>query len=324
MTNPESLLKLVDARIEEYRSGLSDSNLYSPIAYMMGLGGKRMRPVLTLLGCELFEGRAEDALEPALAIEVFHNFTLLHDDIMDNAPVRRGLPTVFKKWGTSSAILSGDVMSIHACHILAEMNHPRSLDVIRELNRAAIEVCEGQQMDMDFEMYKSVDLDQYIEMIRLKTACLLAGALRMGAIVAGAPEADTKLISDFGENMGIAFQIMDDYLDVFGDQEKVGKQTGGDIIAGKKTFLVLEALALSHGTEREEFSELISDRTMEATSKVEKVIAIYRKLGVPEATLKAADNYVNRAMEALNSIAAPDHRKQVILEYLNTIARRQH
>ncbi|MBC7851409.1 MAG: polyprenyl synthetase family protein, partial [Chitinophagaceae bacterium] len=221
---------------------IEPASLYEPNRYFLGLGGKRVRPVICLMGNELFDTINEDAWKVANAIELFHNFTLIHDDIMDKAPLRRGKPTVHEKFGASTALLAGDVMMVAAYESLAKLDRLYIHQVLHLFNRTAREVCEGQQLDMDFEKMESVSLDQYLRMIELKTSVLLAASLRLGAILGGAGEGNQKHLYEFGRNLGIAFQIQDDYLDAFGDPAKFGKQVGGDIVANKKTFLLLHAL----------------------------------------------------------------------------------
>ena len=216
-------------------------NLYSPVNYILSIGGKRMRPILTLMATDLFGGDSKDSLHAAMAVEVFHNFTLLHDDIMDDAPLRRGKQTVHEKWDVNTAILSGDVMMIKAYGFLMEYKGEVYRAVMEVFNQTAIEVCEGQQMDVDFETRSDVSLEEYVEMIKLKTSVLVACALKMGAVIAGASDKDADLIYDFGLNLGLAFQLQDDYLDAFGNPETFGKQVGGDIIENKKTYLYIIA-----------------------------------------------------------------------------------
>jgi len=227
--------------------GASPVELYEPINYIMSLGGKRLRPCLLLMACDMFGGDVEQALAPALAIEVFHNFTLMHDDIMDKAPLRRGKPTVHEKWNANTAILSGDVMMVESNKLIMQVKDNILRPVLDVFNDTAVGVCEGQQIDMNFETRQDVQIDEYINMIRLKTAVLVGGALKMGALVGGADDAEGTLLYNFGEQLGIAFQLQDDILDVYGDPKKFGKQVGGDIISNKKTYLLIKALELAKG-----------------------------------------------------------------------------
>ena len=234
----KSLQELIEKELQQIQFPDRPKNLYEPIRYMLAVGGKRARPVLVLMGCEVFNGNRTEAIPAALAIEVFHNFTLLHDDIMDNAPLRRSKPTVHNKWNNSIAILSGDAMFVKACELMMQVNDKQIRTVMDIFLRTSTEVCEGQQMDMSFEKEKNVSITDYLKMIELKTAVLLGCSLQIGAIIGGADEIQSKHLYEFGKNIGIAFQLQDDLLDVFGDAEKFGKQTGGDIISNKKTFLI--------------------------------------------------------------------------------------
>ena len=236
----ERYKELIEARISAWCAALPDSGLYAPMAYLMDLPAKRVRPALVLMGSELFGGRAEHAIDEAIGIELFHNFTLMHDDIMDQAPLRRGRPTVHAKWGVNTAILSGDAMLVKAYQLMGKRP-----DVLALFSRYALEVCEGQQLDMDFERRDDVHIDEYVEMIRLKTAVLLSCALQVGAACAGASLEQQAHIGAYGEHLGLAFQLRDDLLDAFGDPAKVGKQVGGDLRAGKKTYLLIRGLERS-------------------------------------------------------------------------------
>ena len=242
-------LKIYQQKIEEGILNLNlpsyPTHLYEPINYILAIGGKRLRPTLVFIGCDLFNGDLNDALKPALAIEVFHNFTLMHDDIMDEAPLRRGKETVHKRWNLPIAILSGDAMFVKAQQLMMHVPDNNLRIILDTFNKTALEVCEGQQMDMDFESMKIVTIPNYIQMIRLKTAVLLGCSLKIGALIAGANELQANTIYNIGLNLGIAFQLQDDILDVYGDPNKFGKQVGGDIIANKKTFLLLKALELA-------------------------------------------------------------------------------
>ena len=221
------------------------ADLYEPVKYILSLGGKRMRPALLLMACDLFGGDVEAALSPALAIEVFHNFSLVHDDMMDNAPLRRGKATVHERWGQNAGILSGDVMLVLAYQLMMKVDDRLLRQVLDVFSQTAVGVCEGQQLDMDFEKLQTVGIDEYQNMIRLKTSVLLGGALKIGALIGGADMADAELLYGFGEHLGIAFQLQDDILDVYGDPDKFGKQVGGDIISNKKTYLLIKGIGIS-------------------------------------------------------------------------------
>jgi geranylgeranyl diphosphate synthase, type II len=286
-------------------------SLYEPCDYFLGIGGKRIRPVLCLMGNELFDNILPDAYAVATAIELFHNFTLVHDDIMDDASLRRGMQTVHVKYNPSTALLAGDVMMIRAYEYLNTIQPHYLHRIFKLFNTTAKEVCEGQQMDMDFEKQTIVSLDNYIEMIGLKTSVLLAASLQMGAILGGASEGNLNHIYAFGKNLGIAFQIQDDYLDAFGDPEKFGKEVGGDIKQNKKTFLLLHALETANETQKKELEELIINNP---SDKIEKVLAIYRACGVDEWALTLKNNYLNTALQHLDDIAVVSTRKMPLQE----------
>jgi geranylgeranyl diphosphate synthase type II len=274
----------------------------------MSLGGKRLRPVLVLLAYKLFKDDHEAILDQALAVEVFHNFTLMHDDIMDDAPLRRGKQTVHEKWDSSTAILSGDVMLVRAYDLL--LDAPGDLRaIIKAFNECAAGVCEGQQFDMNFETMSSVTEEDYINMIRLKTAVLLGFSLQFGAMLAGASEASTKALYKFGVDIGIGFQLKDDLLDVYADQEKFGKQVGGDIISNKKTFLLLKALELANEEQKTQLTQWIDEKEFDSAEKVEAVTAIYDQIGIKELTLAKMYEYFNKGFESLDKIEVAEERK---------------
>lgn len=295
-------------------------NLYDPCNYMLSLGGKRIRPAVCLMAAELFgETITENVYWSAMAVELFHNFTLVHDDIMDEAPLRRGKATVYKQYNTTAAILSGDVMSIYAYRCLQYVQPGFLPAVLALFNQTAIEVCEGQQYDMDFEQRDTVAEADYIEMIRLKTAVLLAASMQMGSICAGASKEQAEMIYNFGLNLGIAFQLQDDYLDSFGTEAAVGKQIGGDIQANKKTFLAINALAAADEMTTAELSQL---KDIKGEEKLSKTLSIYQKLGVDITCKKAIELYTNKALEALDRIAVPQERKQAFTELVNFLMNR--
>ena len=310
MTLKESQ-KEVEEGINLFISNLSSQELYQPISYILELGGKRLRPALALLANAFFEGKTEDIISPALAIEVFHNFSLMHDDIMDNAPIRRGQETVHEKWNTNSAILSGDAMLVQAYQLVLKTKD-KHIKALNELfSQTAIEVCEGQQFDMDFETRDDVSIEEYIEMIKLKTSVLIACALKMGAITAGASDKDANLIYDYGLNMGIAFQLRDDYLDAFGQTEKVGKQKGGDILANKKTYLALKALSKAKETEKTQLIKLQSEPKPKI--KVEKTLSLFTALEVDKDIEKMSKAYFDKA---LNNLHSCEGNPKVLEEFL--------
>lgn len=287
------------------------ASLYAPCDYFLGIGGKRIRPVLCLMGNELFDEIHNDAFAVATAVELFHNFTLVHDDIMDNASLRRGMQTVHVKYNPSTALLAGDVMMIRAYEYLNTIQAAHLHRIIKLFNTTAKEVCEGQQMDMDFEKQATVSLDDYINMIGLKTSVLLAASLQMGAMLGGASEGNLNHIYAFGKNLGIAFQIQDDYLDAFGDPQKFGKEVGGDIKQNKKTFLLLHALDTANDQQKKELQYLMEQNPPD---KIDKVLAIYKACGVDEWALTLKNNYLNTALQHLDDIAVVSGRKKPLQE----------
>jgi len=297
--------------------------LYDPISYILSLGGKRMRPALLLMACELFGGDVNKAIPPALAIEVFHNFTLMHDDIMDNAPLRRGKTTVHEKWNQNVGILSGDVMLIEGYKLMMQVDNSILRQVLDIFNETAVGVCEGQQIDMEFEQQNDVRIDEYINMIRLKTAVVLGGALKIGALIGGAPAHDADLLSTFGEQLGIAFQLQDDILDVYGDPEKFGKQVGGDIISNKKTYLLIKALELAKGEDAAELSNLINATKFDSAEKVAAVTRIYDSLNIRQYAEDAMQAYADKAFEALEQINLPEDHKQYLHDFADGLLVRE-
>ena len=282
-------------------------SLYNPVQYFLELGGKRVRPVLCLMGNELFETIKDDAFVVAAAVELFHNFTLVHDDIMDKAPLRRGKPTVHALYGESTALLGGDVVLVAAYQQLNEIDSAYSKKIIKLFNTTAMEVCEGQQLDMDFEQLDGLTLEQYINMISLKTSVLLAASLRMGAILGNAGQGNQEHLYEFGRNLGIAFQVQDDYLDAFGDPTKFGKQIGGDILSNKKTFLLIHALETANTEQKQQLNQLLQSNPAD---KVEQVLAIYRACGVEEWALTLKNQYLEIAFQHLEDIAVLSSRKE--------------
>lgn len=298
--------------LEDNRSKLA---LYDPVSYILSIGGKRLRPVLTLIGTDLFDGNLEDSYKSALGIEMFHNFTLLHDDIMDDAPLRRGKATVHEKWNINSAILSGDVMFVQAFVMVTSCKTEYLRSVLDLFNVTAIEVCEGQHLDMEFETREDVTIPEYIEMIKLKTSVLVGCALKLGAILANATEEQANLIYDFGLNLGIAFQIQDDILDVFGDAALFGKQVGGDILANKKTYLLLKALENANETQEEELNSWMNVTDYQAEQKVEAVTAIFNDLQVKEQAESVMWSYYDKSIEALNQLNLPQNKYDYLLNF---------
>jgi len=282
--------------------GSQPAELYEPLRYMLALGGKRIRPLLALLGCELFGAKKEDALPAAAAIELFHNFTLVHDDIMDNAPLRRNRETIHRRWNGNIALLSGDAMLVMAYRSLARTRSELLPSVLDVFNETALQVCEGQQLDMNFEKKEEISIDDYLHMIMLKTAVLLAGSLKIGAIIGKAGAQDAELLYQFGCNIGVAFQLQDDILDVYGDTEKFGKQKAGDIIAGKKTFLFLKAAETAPAALKKELKRLLESPTMETSEKVQRVTGIYDELDVRTPARILMEEYYQRALSCFDRI----------------------
>jgi geranylgeranyl diphosphate synthase type II len=296
---------LIDAHVDRWKGALPVSGLYAPMAYLMDLPAKRVRPVLVMMGAELFGGKAEDVLDEALGIELFHNFTLMHDDIMDEAPLRRGHPTVHAKWNTNTAILSGDAMLVKAYQLMGKRP-----EVLELFSRYALEVCEGQQFDMEYEQRRDVHIDEYVEMIRLKTAVLLSCALQVGAACAGAPREQQMHIGAYGEHLGLAFQIRDDLLDAFGDPAKMGKQVGGDLRAGKKTYLLIRGLELSTAAGRTELREELAKSP--ADRDVTRMLRVLEDLGVRAETESEVHKHDAQAMAALEALDVPTERKAAL------------
>lgn len=313
--------QFIEQYIQELKLPAKPKNLYDPLNYFLSLGGKRIRPLLTLLSTELFGTRYETSIHAALAIEYFHNFSLIHDDIMDEAPLRRKKETVHKKWNNNIAILSGDVLLVVAYQELNKQNPKHLHDLLTCFNQTAIEVCEGQQLDMDFEKIDLISVEDYIEMIRLKTSVLLGCALKLGAIVADASTKNQELIYNFGVNLGIAFQIQDDYLDLFANPDTFGKQVGGDIISNKKTLLTLKAKEIMGEKEFNSFTEdlnLLSD-----IQKVEQAKNIFSKIGVKELVLEKRDSYFNLALNDLNKIETPTESKHNLFTIVDFLKERE-
>ncbi len=296
--------------------------LYEPIDYSLAMGGKRIRPVLCLMAAQLFDGDIKKSLYPALALEVFHNFTLLHDDIMDNAEVRRNQPAVHKKWSSNAAILSGDAMLIKAYQFLSICNNDQLPELFALFNELAIGVCEGQQYDMDFETRMDVTADEYIEMIRLKTAILLAGSLKVGALLAKASKEDAECIYEFGLNIGLSFQLQDDYLDCFGDTKNFGKKIGGDILANKKTYLLINALELAQGEEKIELERWLSAVTYNEQEKINSVKELFVKLKVDELSQLKMKEYYQKAMENIQRVNVENKAKDELIRFAQNLMKR--
>lgn len=302
MKTIQSLQATIEQALAAIEYPAAPADLYAPIDYVLGLGGKRMRPILLLLAHQLFDEEVEKAVQPALGIEVFHNFTLLHDDIMDEAPLRRGQQTVHEKWNQNVAILSGDTMLVQAYQHIAQVETKVLKDVLQVFSQTAVEVCEGQQYDMDFEERSDVQIEEYLKMIEYKTAVLLAAALKIGGLTGGADAEQQEHLYEFGRKIGIAFQLKDDLLDVFGDQAKFGKQVGGDILCNKKTYLYLRALADAEGETAEELSQWFSKKDFDAAEKVQAVKALYATLDIEAKTQQLMEAYYEQAMQNLHAL----------------------
>lgn len=318
MKELENYIAFVEEKAATHPFHPAPENLYDPLRYFMTLGGKRMRPVLTLMSAELFNIPKEESIYAALAIEFFHNFSLIHDDIMDLAPVRRGKATVHEKWNQNIAILSGDVLFVEAYQQLTNYTDERLSPLLKRFNETAIEVCEGQQMDMDFESRATVSEEEYIEMIRLKTSVLLGCALEFGAILGRQDVMQRKLVYDFGVNLGIAFQIQDDILDLYADPDKFGKQVGGDILSNKKTLLLIEALK----TNDYRVSDLIR---MEASQvKIDTAKALFEELGIRKIVEQKQDAYYDKAMQQLHALKLDENQKLPLFALAQFLVKREH
>lgn len=296
------------------------SELYEPINYALNLGGKRIRPILVLLSNELFGGKSSDAMNAALAIEVFHNFTLLHDDIMDNAPLRRGKATVHEFWNSNIAILSGDTMFVQSYQLMASVKSDRLAELLSLFSKTAIEVCEGQQHDMNFEQLKSVSIDEYIQMITLKTAVLLAASLEIGAIIANASPQDAQYMYDYGKNIGVAFQLQDDILDVYAQQADFGKQVAGDIVSNKKTILMLKAFEQANEQQKVSLSELLNETNPH--TKIQGVMKVYEDLQVKYKAEEIMNAYFQKADDILDKTSLKLESKEILRAFSNALKNR--
>ncbi len=317
----DALSKLFTEKFEVRHFPDTPVSLYEANEYFLGLGGKRIRPILCLMGNDLFEDINPETWHVANAIELFHNFTLIHDDIMDKAPLRRGMDTVHKRFGESTALLAGDVMLVTAYDYLNKINKSYLHKIIHLFNKTAKEVCEGQQLDMDFEKRKQVGFEDYIRMIELKTSVLLAASLKMGAILGGAGERNQILLYEFGRKLGIAFQVQDDYLDAFGDPKKFGKQVGGDIIANKKTFLLIHTMEIVTGDRKKELHRLLDSN---GKNKVAEVLNIFRDCKVDQWALELKNKYLDEALNHLEDIAVLSVRKDPLKQLAQYLVKREH
>ena len=327
MYSVSDLQSLISIEIEKEIHQLyktEPKNLYEPVGYALSMGGKRLRPVMVLMACNLFSETVEKAFPVALAIELFHNFTLLHDDIMDGAEMRRNNLSVYKKYNENIAILSGDAMSIMAYNYLLKCDSTDSASLICLFSQTALEVCEGQQFDMDFENRLDVSIPEYLEMIRLKTAVLLASSLKLGAIAANAPEKIADQLYDFGLNLGIAFQLQDDLLDVFADQDKFGKKIGGDIVSNKKTFLLLKAVEISDDSTKTTIQNWINKKDFDENEKISAITEVYNKLDIKGITETYIDEFYQLALDVFQEIDLAGETKFELIQLANLIMNRDH
>lgn len=299
--------------------------LYEPVNYILNLGGKRIRPILLLMACQIFDDNIEKALPASFSVELFHNFSLVHDDIMDQAPLRRGKPAVHKKYDTNTGILSGDVMLVYVYEYLMKLDSSLPIpQIISIFNDIAIKVCEGQQFDMDFENRVEVDINEYLKMIELKTGVLLAGALKIGGLIGGANLENANHLYEFGRNIGIAFQLQDDILDTYGDPEKFGKKVGGDIAQNKKTYLFLKALELAEPNNKQNLIDLYQDSSIEEDTKIDKVTSLFNGLKVRELSEVVKEEYLKTAFGHLDAVTVPEERKEVLRLLANELMGRDH
>ncbi len=323
MTDPKLLLEQLETKLSEINFGQYPPELYDPITYILANGGKRLRPLLALLTYQAYQPDPEKIIKAALALEVFHNFTLMHDDIMDNAPLRRGQETVHKKWNDNVAILSGDVMFVKAYDLLLSVDAALLPRVIARFNQCAIGVCEGQQIDMNFEQEENVSESDYIDMIRKKTAVLIGFSLELGAILAGAPEADQKRWRNFGEKIGIGFQLKDDWLDVYADSSKFGKLVGGDIAANKKTYLLIKALEMAQGEDKTSLLDWLNRKQFTVEEKVLAVMEIYDRLNIKSLAAKKMNLFFNSAFADLEQLSVKNEAVELLKEFSHNLINRE-
>lgn len=321
--NADFLSEKIEEVIRDISFDLKPKSLFEPISYSLSVGGKRVRPLLMLIATDLFGGQIEKSLKPAIGIEIFHNFTLLHDDLMDKSDMRRGMPTVHKKWNANAAILSGDAMLIESYKYVTSVPIEVLPEIIELFSKTAMEVCQGQQLDMDFEKREDVTEAEYIEMIMLKTAVLLACSLKMGALTANASARDAQLLYNYGINIGLAFQLKDDLLDVYGDSKTFGKNIGGDIVSNKKTYLLIKALKTSNEKQHAELLKWISAETFDKNEKIESVKNIYNELNLKSISENLIEKYYLAALDCLSSINVADERKKELISLSENLMYRE-
>lgn len=323
MFSSEYLRDISDRAIASLTSSPEAERLYDPVKYILSQGGKRIRPVLCLMACNLFSDQIDEAIMPAVGIEVFHNFTLVHDDIIDKSEIRRGVATVHTKWGIEQAVLSGDVMTFIASDCMVQAPEKQLIRILKLFNKTATEVCIGQQIDIDFEKKPVVQEPEYIRMIELKTAVLIAASLKIGAIIGAAAESDQNLLYEFGRCLGIAFQIQDDILDTYGDTKMFGKKTGGDIVANKKTWLLVKALEMAQGDKLISLRKLLSEKKFVPETKIETVKEIYDSLGVRLLAENVSYEYINKAFESLDAVNIKSERKTELRQMATNLIGRE-
>ena len=320
----ENILQRIESEISQLQFTNPPKSLYEPIEYILSLGGKRIRPALTLMACNIYNNSIENAIKPALGLEVFHNFTLLHDDLMDQADLRRGHETVHKKWDANTAILSGDSMLVLAYERMAQCDSRHLADVLRLFTTTALEIGEGQQYDMEFETRDDVREEEYIEMIRLKTSVLLACALKIGAILADAPAEDADNLYKFGEQIGLAFQLQDDYLDVYGDSKVFGKKIGGDITSNKKTFMLINAFSHANEAQRQELEKWVNAKSFDREEKIAAVTRLYNEIGIDKMAQAKIAYYFEQSKKYLDAVQVPAERKEELQKYAQRMMKRKY
>jgi geranylgeranyl diphosphate synthase type II len=319
----EELQHIITKKINGFCEKNGDGRIFQPVNYILQLGGKRIRPLLSLMSANMFSDDIEEAVYPAIAYEVFHNFTLMHDDIMDDAPLRRGQPTVHEKWNVNTAILSGDAMMIQAYQLLIKTDSSKLTSLLQLFNTTALEVCIGQQMDMDFEKEPQVSVSQYEEMIKLKTSVLLAASMKSGAIISNADQESCEHIYAFGIHLGLAFQLLDDYLDSFGDENFTGKRKGGDILADKKTMLMIRAFEKANSAELAVLNQYIGNKKADEEQKIKAILELYTTLGVAEELKTKVLHHHDTALEHLRLIKVEDSRKSALLQITSFLLERK-
>ena len=324
MYNQSGLRKIINTALVNISYNTESDRLIDPVKYILSIGGKRLRPLLALMSCNLFSDTVDDAVIPVTGLEIFHNFTLVHDDIMDKATVRRGFTTVHNKWNTNQAILSGDVMAFIVNECFLQSPPQLFQKVFRIFNKAAIEVCIGQQLDMDYEKAVIVSHEEYLRMIELKTAALIAASVRIGAIFGGAEEKDADLLYEFGRNLGLAFQIQDDLLDTYGDVKVFGKISGGDIVASKKTFLYVKTMEIANSEQKKKLQEEYLADNSDPDSKIRTVTDIYDQLNIKSITTSLANDYFNTALGLLDKVGVPPERKEEMMQVTGSLVGRDH